>query len=274
MKSLIAVGFVFMASLLQGGQDYAKSEALTRDVIKTFQDLTEVLDSITDKESAKSAAAEIDKISDRFEEWIKAAEKLPRLKKEDEDKLTKQFEAEQKNMMTKMAMTAAKAGKNSGGEPTFLASMTRLGGIAGKLQALGARAGEPQPDLRPAFGSVKLKAGFEPDPVTKEVKAGGDLKTTKANVAAFISREPSYILEYEAGQFVLTIHAESKADTTLLIQLPDGTWAANDDRERGNLNPLLKFDTPQSGRYVIWVGTFGSEPAPAVLNITEKKVGR
>ena len=72
------------------------------------------------------------------------------------------------------------------------------------------------------------------------------------------------------GAFTLTIYAESKADTTLLINLPDGTWIADDD-SGGNLNPLLKFANPQSGQYDIWVGTIGKDTAPAVLKITELK---
>ena len=56
----------------------------------------------------------------------------------------------------------------------------------------------------------------------------------------------------------------------MLINLPDGTWIADDD-SGGNLNPLLKFAKPQSGRYDIWVGTIGKENASAKLIITELK---
>jgi hypothetical protein len=124
--------------------------------------------------------------------------------------------------------------------------------------------------LDPTYGSVRLKAGFTPDPYQKDLVAGGNIRTELGGVKAFIAKAPDFKLYYEAGNFALTVYAESKADTTLLIQLPDGTWVADDD-SGGNLNPLIRFDKPQSGRYDIWVGTFGGKTAPAVLKITELK---
>jgi len=144
---------------------------------------------------------------------------------------------------------------------------------------LGAAAQDPA--LKPNFGTVKLKAGFANDPHKVKVIAGGNLKIDKEGVKAYISKEPDFILEYEAGDFPLTIHAESKADTTLLIQGPDGKWFANDDRSEKDLNPLIKFEKPKSGKYVIWIGIYGGAEvkdkekgvgAPAVLFITELPV--
>jgi hypothetical protein len=125
--------------------------------------------------------------------------------------------------------------------------------------------------LEPTYGSLELKSGFGNDPRVIKVTAGGPIATNKGGVFAHISKAPSFKLYYEAGQFPLTIHVEADADTTLLINLPDGTWVANDDQAPGNLNPLLRFPNPQSGRYDIYVGTFGTNPAPARLYITELK---
>jgi hypothetical protein len=124
--------------------------------------------------------------------------------------------------------------------------------------------------LNPTFGSVTLKAGFLPDPYTKEVVAGGPIQTNKGGVRAWIANAPDFKLYYTAGNFPLTIHVDSAADTTLLINLPDGTWIADDD-SGGNLNPLIKLARPQSGRYDIYVGTFNRENARAKLYITELK---
>jgi hypothetical protein len=147
----------------------------------------------------------------------------------------------------------------------------RLGAVA-LLMAVCVGPGLTQDlSLEPTYGSIKLKSGFIPDPFEKKLTAGGPIETNKAGVHAFIARAPDFQLSYTAGSFPLTIHVESDADTTLLINLPDGTWVANDDQAPGNLNPLLRFANPQSGRYDIWVGTFGRNPAPAVLKITELK---
>jgi hypothetical protein len=134
------------------------------------------------------------------------------------------------------------------------------------------RAQPQDPNLKATFGSVTLKAGFLPDPFAKKLIAGGPIKTNLGGVAAWVAKPPDFKLHYTAGKFPLTIHVVSDEDTTLLINLPDGTWVANDDQAPGNLNPLLRFAKPQSGRYDIYVGTFkqGITP-PATLYITELK---
>ncbi len=132
------------------------------------------------------------------------------------------------------------------------------------------RADTQDPSLKANFGAVALRAGFTPDPFTVKVIAGGDVRTDKGGFAMYVSRAPDFSLTYTAGNFPLTIYAESQADTTLLINLPNGTWVADDD-SGGNLNPLLKFNNPPSGRYDIWVGLLNAGTAPAVLKITELK---
>ena len=144
-------------------------------------------------------------------------------------------------------------------------------GVVGLLVCFCVNRGETQdPTQKPTFGKVDLKAGFPNDPYVVKVIAGGDIETKLGGVTAWVAKAPDFRLNYTAGKFALTIYAESKADTTLLINLPDGKWVADDD-SGGNLNPLVKFDKPQSGQYDIWVGTFGKENAPAVLKITELK---
>jgi len=125
--------------------------------------------------------------------------------------------------------------------------------------------------LTPTYGSIQLKSGFDNDPRTIKLTAGGPIKTNRGGVQAHVAKAPDVKLYYEAGKLPLTIHVESDADTTLLINLPDGTWVANDDQAPGNLNPLLRFANPQSGRYDIYVGTFAPDTAPATLYITELK---
>lgn len=145
--------------------------------------------------------------------------------------------------------------------------------LCGAMAAVaGGQQAQPDPNLKPAFGEVKLKAGFTPDPFKRDVIAGGSIRTDLGGVAAYVAKAPDFKLYYTAGDFPLTIYVDSKADTTLLINLPNGKWIAVDDSEEGkNLNPVLKFESPQSGRYDIWVGTFKKETAKATLFITELK---
>lgn len=139
-------------------------------------------------------------------------------------------------------------------------------------------ADEPDRSLTPSYGSVTLKNGFTPDPFSKSLQAGGTIKTELGGVKAKVARAPDFKLHFTAEVLLanqlpapLRIYVESKQDTTLLVNLPDGSWVANDDGG-GNNNPQLRFGRPQSGRYDIWVGTFGHDekgrPA-ATLYISE-----
>jgi hypothetical protein len=147
----------------------------------------------------------------------------------------------------------------------------RVGAIAVIVSLCTVRAETQDPTEKPTFGKVELKAGFTPDPFVKELTAGGEIRTKLGGVNAWVAKAPDFRLNYTAGNFALTIYAESKSDTTLLINLPDGTWIADDD-SGGNLNPLIKLEKPKSGQYDIWVGSFKENELPkAKLMITELK---
>src|ERR1700716_3044755 len=84
------------------------------------------------------------------------------------------------------------------GKCVLISSYEELGGCAMKLGAfrmlmvglslafafvpLGPNSQEP--GLKPTFGSVKLKAGFDPDPFSKDLTAGGNIKTDMGGVKA------------------------------------------------------------------------------------------
>jgi hypothetical protein len=123
---------------------------------------------------------------------------------------------------------------------------------------------------KPNFGEVTLKSGFEPDPYTKALTAGGNLKVTVKNVSGNMTKNPDFRLRFEANLGLpLTIYAKSQTDTVLIVNAADGTWLANDDAD--GLNPVITIPNPKSGRYEIWVGTFinAQATAPATLYISE-----
>lgn len=127
---------------------------------------------------------------------------------------------------------------------------------------------QPNPSLKPSYGAVTLKAGFLPDPFKKDLVAGGPIKTNLGGVSTHVAKAPDFSLNYTRGKYPLTLSVKSVGDTTLLVNLPDGTWVADDDGG-GGVDPLLRFANPQSGRYDIYVGTFAKNPLPATLTITE-----
>ena len=143
--------------------------------------------------------------------------------------------------------------------------------LAGAVLTAGRVDAQPNPSLPPNFGTITLKMGFTPDPFVKKLTAGGNIVTKLGGVKSHVTAAPDFKLHYTAGNvFPLTFHVKSQGDTTLLINLPDGSWIANDDGGKG-LNPRIRLARPQSGRYDIWVGTYGKTNVPATLFITELK---
>jgi hypothetical protein len=128
---------------------------------------------------------------------------------------------------------------------------------------------QPNPNLKPTFGAVKLNAGFLPDPFAVDLQAGGDLRTNLGGVNAHVAKAPDFSLNYVAGKYPLTISAKSVGDTTLLVNLPDGSWIADDD-SGGGLDPMIRIAQPKSGRYDIYVGNFNKDIVEAKLLITER----
>ena len=136
----------------------------------------------------------------------------------------------------------------------------------------------PDYSLPATFFDEAIVAGFRPDPVDYPLQAGGYLIAGNVvdNCAGFVAEAPDVRITYEAGsQYPLRVFVEGRADTTLLINQPDGQWLCNDDRVEGDLNPEIFFAQPMAGQYDIWVGTYEDpdvlgEFPDVVLRISER----
>ncbi|MFT6542055.1 MAG: hypothetical protein ACJAU5_001135 [Maricaulis maris] len=125
--------------------------------------------------------------------------------------------------------------------------------------------------LQPTFGTVNLNSGFTPDPYTVAITAGGTIEASNlsSSCRGMIANAPDFRLNFSAGSLPLYISAYSSADTTLVVNGPDGSWYCNDDTN--GLDPALAWGSPQSGQYDIWIGTYGtnSDLASSTLHISE-----
>jgi uncharacterized caspase-like protein len=127
----------------------------------------------------------------------------------------------------------------------------------------------------PAFGEIVLDAGFSPDPHLAAIVAGGDrdASTVAAGCTGMIAGPPDYNVTYSAGFLPLYLTAASLGDVSLVVNLPNGEWACDDDSAGGGggYNAGLTFEPAQSGVYNIWVGTVGGsgETVDATLFVSE-----
>ena len=133
--------------------------------------------------------------------------------------------------------------------------------VGGPSQSISA--GGPDFALAPAYGSVSLTAGFEPDPHTRAIAAGGSIDAAslgQAGCVGFIAQAPDYRVTWTAGSsgLPLIFSVAADADTTLVINDAQGNWVCDDDGGDNGLNPSIRFEHAASGQYDIWVGTYGS----------------
>ena len=162
--------------------------------------------------------------------------------------------------------TGATGGGGTGGTDTGTG-----GTSTGTGTGSGTGSGNIDWSATPSYGSVSLNGGFSPDPYTVSIAAGGsqDASGLGAGCRGSIAGNPDFNLTFNPGSLPLTISASSSADTTLVINAPDGRWYCSDDYS--GLNPAVEFANPQAGLYNIWVGTYAdtSDLPPATLFISE-----
>lgn len=146
-------------------------------------------------------------------------------------------------------------------------------GFALAAMAVAAPAVAQDFNANPNYGTLNLTTGFTPDPQVINLQSGGNLDARNLNqaCAGFISNAPDVRLNFTGGSSLpLIISVASASDTTLVVNGPDGSWYCDDDSGVNGLNPQIRFNSPRSGRYEIWVGTYGNASLqPAQLNISE-----
>ncbi|MEO5707663.1 MAG: hypothetical protein ABIT10_05675 [Alteraurantiacibacter sp.] len=154
--------------------------------------------------------------------------------------------------------------KNSAGKLAIMvAGLAVLGGTAAHAQDV---------SRAPISGTINLDAGFVPDPKIISVTSGGR-HDTSSNIGGactgFVSGAADVRVNYNTASNVpLIFSVAADGDTTLVINAPDGQWYCNDDTD--GYNPQVRFDQPHTGRYSVWIGTYGGrEQMPARLSITE-----
>lgn len=122
------------------------------------------------------------------------------------------------------------------------------------------------------YGSTALTSGFVPDPFTRGMTSGGsvDVSYLGGGCRGFATEAPDFSVNFTAGAFpLLRFYFIGSGDTTMIINSPSGSYFCNDD-SFGTLNPTIDFNSPSSGRYDIWIGSFASGSfVSGTLNVTE-----
>lgn len=124
------------------------------------------------------------------------------------------------------------------------------------------------------FGLVNLQAGFVPDPHAMAVVGGGTANVFYLgdNCAGYTTTAPTYSVRYTSGSAALLrfYFLADDGDASMIVNTPTGGWVCVDD-SFDTLDPTMDFNSPQGGRYDIWIADrFTSGTAlSGSLNVTE-----
>jgi hypothetical protein len=127
--------------------------------------------------------------------------------------------------------------------------------------------------LDPLHGSRTMSYGFRPDPHEVTVRAGGPAnvagRSLPASCVGYITEAATYEVRWTAGGVLpLIFRTESDADTTLLVNGPDGRLTCDDDSGPG-FDAEVVFERPTTGYYDVWVGRLDEGTAVATLSVSE-----
>lgn len=111
------------------------------------------------------------------------------------------------------------------------------------------------------YGLHRAAPGFQPGPLTIDVVSGGDIAVKPLalgdNCLGYAAADPDVVVDLAAGFERVTFLIASAEDTTLIINLPNGSWSCNDDAN--GLNPALVYYKAAPGRYQVWIGSYAAE---------------
>ena len=126
--------------------------------------------------------------------------------------------------------------------------------------------------LSPVFGEATLSAGFDNgDPLQRRFRGGGpnDASRLPGSCTGNVGTAPDFRVHYTAGNRELIFRSVSGADTTLVINGPDGRWYCDDD-SFGDLDAEYRFISPRSGTYDVWIGVVGMREADTTFVVSER----
>ncbi len=121
-------------------------------------------------------------------------------------------------------------------------------------------------DITTGFGDQTLEFAENGQIPLFDVATGNDLCT------GFVESLPTVAFNWSGEGEQVHVYAEGDHDSSLMVYTPSGDFVCNDDTEIGgeNLNPSVTFETPEEGRYVIYVGSFiPGETVSGTITITE-----
>jgi hypothetical protein len=124
--ALVAVVAGLLIFFLSRGSPFSQHEAAAREGLAMMNELVAAIESVKDPNSARAAASRIHQICDRVQALERRIRNLPKLTVEENRRLESTMNAEFAALTQRMTQVGFQAGRNAGGEPSFVAAIKRL----------------------------------------------------------------------------------------------------------------------------------------------------
>jgi len=112
-------------------KQYRQREAILKELVKVNTELAELLESVEDAKSAKTAAPQLERLCDRLEEIYQRRTALPEPSEKEKKELEEGYQKELQKMDAGIL-----AERKARGEPTFLAAIKKYRGIVDRYKTL------------------------------------------------------------------------------------------------------------------------------------------
>ena len=148
-------------------------------------------------------------------------------------------------------------------------ALVAAAGTAFTLAAAGSAFAQQCPDWQLSGIPITTDADTAWVPQQYPTFAGGSIEVAACPSVPGTGRvtaAPTFSISYAARNLGrdLEFRVQSECDTTLLINDASAQWHFNDDAD-GTLSPRYRLTNASSGRYDVWVGTFGGQSCQATL---------
>jgi hypothetical protein len=135
---LLLIGIVVVVLLLVvAGSARAQHEAAMKESLQLMAELENALNEVKDQDSARVAAAKIQRVCDRLEALGNRVKGLPRMTPAEAKQLEDQYKPQADAFAQRMQKVGFQAGANSRGEPSFVAAAQRLVRVGQSLKQMG-----------------------------------------------------------------------------------------------------------------------------------------
>lgn len=131
--------------------------------------------------------------------------------------------------------------------------------------------GSTTPASRHASTSVAVGSGTEQ--FTGRFGGPELAQSLSPECPGWVSAQPNHVIHVPAMPFAQLVVDSTPHDTTLAVQLPDGSFRCNDDTN--GLNPAVQLEPLAAGQLRVWVGSYseGGEGDYQMIFTTERSLG-